>query len=324
MNAGKCLLITEIYNLKDYCLRVLKTREKIIATDKDLKNIYIRFEEASLQPFLNSFNFNSFKETTDYKNKLKELFNFLENILNFCNLSTDQEKDMIKLLNGIYLFVNDIHKDTDPENTYGIQGPRQTLIFKTEDYEDAPFAIDYDHYIESKNNHNVISFNEKKENLHYELIDQCKESIACKDYEDAYQYIKRANELYKTAESLTLLGWTHSFLGEIEEAKECCLDAITLDPDYGNAYNDLGSYLFSEKKYNQAIHWLEKAKVAVKYANREFPYLNLGKIYILQKEFEKAKTEFLMAKSLAPDNREIYNILLKLDAVLQNESRPVI
>ena len=45
-----------------------------------------------------------------------------------------------------------------------------------------------------------------------------------------------------TAEAHTFLGWTYSFLGKLDEAIEQCLQAIKVDPDFRNPYNDIGAY----------------------------------------------------------------------------------
>ncbi|NIO09761.1 MAG: tetratricopeptide repeat protein, partial [Deltaproteobacteria bacterium] len=46
---------------------------------------------------------------------------------------------------------------------------------------------------------------------------------------------------FPTAEAYTFLGWTYSFMGQLNEAIEECQRAITLDPDFGNPYNDIGA-----------------------------------------------------------------------------------
>ena len=62
---------------------------------------------------------------------------------------------------------------------------------------------------------------------------------------------------YPTAEAYTFLGWAYSFLGRYEQAIEECKNAIAIDPDFGNPYNDIGSYLTQLGKGDEAIPWLE-------------------------------------------------------------------
>nr|HQU28310.1 tetratricopeptide repeat protein [Nitrospirales bacterium] len=61
--------------------------------------------------------------------------------------------------------------------------------------------------------------------------------------EEAVDLYKQSIELFPTAEAHTFLGWTYSFMGQLNEAIEECHRAIRQDPDFGNPYNDIGAYL---------------------------------------------------------------------------------
>ncbi len=98
-----------------------------------------------------------------------------------------------------------------------------------------------------------------------------------------------------TAEAHTFLGWTYSHQGRYEEAIEQCKIAITLDPEFGNPYNDIGSYLIHLGRVDQAIPWLELAKKARRYEPRHFPYLNLYRVYTKLGEIDKAQRELQQA-----------------------------
>lgn len=103
---------------------------------------------------------------------------------------------------------------------------------------------------------------------------------------------------HPTAEAHTFLGWTYSYLDRFDEAIEECRRAIALDPDFGNPYNDIGSYLMKQGKMEEAIVWLEKAKQAPRYEPRHYPYLNLARLYASQGRFEEARREFSQAQFL--------------------------
>ena len=114
--------------------------------------------------------------------------------------------------------------------------------------------------------------------------------------EEAIRLYRASIEECPTAEAHTFLGWTLSHLGRHEEAIEQCKIAITLDPDFGNPYNDIGSYLIQKGQLDQAIPWLEMAKKAPRYEPRHFPYLNLFRVYMklgildaAQREYEQAR-----------------------------------
>ena len=99
------------------------------------------------------------------------------------------------------------------------------------------------------------------------------------DYDRAVELYKNSLEIFPTAEAHTFLGWTYHFQGKIEDAIAECKRAIEVDPDFGNPYNDIGSYLIQQGKFDEAIPWLERAIVAPRYEPRHFPHFNLGRAY---------------------------------------------
>jgi tetratricopeptide (TPR) repeat protein len=117
-----------------------------------------------------------------------------------------------------------------------------------------------------------------------------------KNFDMAIDLYKQSIELHPTAEAHTYLGWTYSNLDRLDDAIEECQRAIHVDPDFGNPYNDIGSYLMKQGKTEEAIGWLEKAKGAPRYEPRHYPYLNLGRLYLALGRFQEAHREFAQAK----------------------------
>lgn len=148
-------------------------------------------------------------------------------------------------------------------------------------------------------------------------------------WREAYQHhmagdLDRAIELYKqsiqvcpTADAHTYLGWAYSHQGRLDEATAECLRAIEIDPDFGNPYNDIGVHLMQRGRLEEAIPWFEKAKKAKRYEPRQFPYINLGQIYVRQGRWEDALREFRGAVRVAPDDagarRALHNLLGRLN-----------
>ncbi|MFZ0881822.1 MAG: tetratricopeptide repeat protein [Candidatus Acidiferrales bacterium] len=99
------------------------------------------------------------------------------------------------------------------------------------------------------------------------------------DYDRAVELYKNSLEIFPTAEAHTFLGWTYHFQGKIEDAIAECKRAIEVDPDFGNPYNDIGSYLIQLGRFDEAIPWLERAIAAPRYEPRHFPHFNLGRAY---------------------------------------------
>lgn len=116
----------------------------------------------------------------------------------------------------------------------------------------------------------------------------------------AIEHYQRSIAVRPTAEAHTFLGWSMSFQGRLAEATTECLRAIEIDPDFGNPYNDIGVYLMQQGKLDEAILWLGKAKQARRYEPRQFPFMNLGRVYLKQGRWWDALREFEGAVQAAP------------------------
>ncbi len=118
------------------------------------------------------------------------------------------------------------------------------------------------------------------------------------DYQEAIERYTRSIDAFPTAEAYTFRGWTYSFLGDYDRAIHECLQAIQVDPDFGNPYNDIGAYLIEQEKWQESIPWFEKAMHAPRYEARMYPYFNLGRVYEHLRHWEKAKECYAKAYSL--------------------------
>jgi Tfp pilus assembly protein PilF len=120
------------------------------------------------------------------------------------------------------------------------------------------------------------------------------------ELEEAIELYTRSIAVCPTAEAHTFLGWAYSFKNRLDDAIEECKKAIDVDPTFGNPYNDIGSYLIAQGKGDDAMPWLEKAKTAVRYDARHFPYMNLGRLFAGRGLTDRAIGEFEQALKLSP------------------------
>jgi tetratricopeptide (TPR) repeat protein len=134
--------------------------------------------------------------------------------------------------------------------------------------------------------------------------------------DDAINNYKLSIQNYPTAKAHTYLGWAYSLRANYEDAIEECKTAIELDPDFGNPYNDIGSYLISLGKLDEAIIWLEKAIDAEDYDPRHFPYFNLGRIYERKGDWFTAMKYYEDALDVHPDYEIAKSAVLRLTAML--------
>jgi tetratricopeptide (TPR) repeat protein len=112
-----------------------------------------------------------------------------------------------------------------------------------------------------------------------ELFRRAYEAQVEKNYAEAVELYRRSIETYPTAEAHTFLGWVYSFEGRYEEAIDECLQAIRIDPSFGNPYNDIGSYLIAQGDLWTCVRWFRRALAATRYESYAFPHFNLGRVY---------------------------------------------
>ncbi|MBZ0202898.1 MAG: tetratricopeptide repeat protein [Ignavibacteria bacterium] len=135
------------------------------------------------------------------------------------------------------------------------------------------------------------------------------------NYEEAVRNYKLSIEFFPTAEAHTFLGWAYSFLGDLDRAIDECKLAIQIDTDYGNPYNDIGSYLIQLGNYDEAITWLEMALKAKRYESYHYAHLNMGRAYELKGLWFEALEEYKTAMKLEPK----YELAKKLYYTLQGK-----
>jgi Tfp pilus assembly protein PilF len=133
-----------------------------------------------------------------------------------------------------------------------------------------------------------------------DLCDEGTQALLAGDVEEAIELFTASLKLTPTAESYTFRGWAYSFLGRYDDAIGECRKAVATDPDFGNPYNDIGSYLVRLGRPNEAVEWFQRAKRAERYEPRHFPYLNLGRLYHARGDTTAAALEFEEALRLNP------------------------
>jgi Tfp pilus assembly protein PilF len=136
------------------------------------------------------------------------------------------------------------------------------------------------------------------------------------DIQTAIRLYSESIDICPTAEAHTFRGWAYSFQGKLEDAIAECKTAIEIDPEFGNPYNDIGSYLMKLGNLEEAIPWLERAKTAPRYEPRHFPFLNLGRLYAAKGQLLRATEEFRGALRFDPDNSLAVQALDQLTAAI--------
>src|SRR5262245_47407550 len=136
------------------------------------------------------------------------------------------------------------------------------------------------------------------------------------DLDDAIALYRKSLACVPTAEAHTFLGWTLSFRGDYAGAIRECQRAIEVDPDFGNPYNDIGSYLIRLGRHEEAESWLKRAMTAPRYEPRHYPHVNLARIFAKRGEFDAAIRELRTALALVPGYRPARTELHRLLGLL--------
>lgn len=135
----------------------------------------------------------------------------------------------------------------------------------------------------------------------WELLHEAYRAQMEGDYDRAVDLYKDSLDACPTAEAHTFLGWTYHFQGKVDDAIAECKCAIEVDPDFGNPYNDIGAYLISLGRFDEAIPWLERATRAPRYEPRHYPYFNLGRVYYAKGQITRAQEYFQESLRIEPN-----------------------
>lgn len=243
---------------------------------------------------------------------------------------SNEQKNLfgINFINLCYENAHEMHNHILKFTNYEIQYPRMSLIkekefnSKEEDLTNSKlFFIDQNDFNElakeMKHNQNVNFLDLKREEKYDHFVHKGHTFISEKNYTKAQEAFYKAKNYKETAEVFTLIAWSYSFDNQYEKAKNNCLKAITKDPQYGPAYNDFGNYLLQEGNVKESFKWFELAKRALNYQNREYPYINSGRAYMMLEDYERALREFSTALILAPYHEELHDTVKKIKLNLE-------
>lgn len=135
-------------------------------------------------------------------------------------------------------------------------------------------------------------------------------------YDKAIVCYKKSIELHPTAEAYTFLGWTYSFMNRLDQAIDECKKAISIDPDFGNPYNDIGVYLIEKGWLDDAVRYLSKAIHAKRYSHHCFPHYNLGRVWEKKGDLTKAMKSYRKSLHMNPKYTPANLALRKLEGML--------
>ena len=122
---------------------------------------------------------------------------------------------------------------------------------------------------------------------------------AKKYFADALDYYEAANRKQPSARLLTKIGMMNLQMARVDASRKDFERAIKMDPNYADAYNNLGAVYYHQHELKQAIQQYQKA-IAINPAFATY-HSNLGTAYMERKDFDKAAAEYARALQIDPD-----------------------
>jgi type IV pilus assembly protein PilF len=95
---------------------------------------------------------------------------------------------------------------------------------------------------------------------------------------------------------------------KFDEAEEYFDDAVDIDSNFSEAYNMLGVVYSRQKKWKEALKAYNKALENKLYTTPHITYLNIGNMYMVQRDYPKAIEAYRESKSLVNQDITVYRL----------------
>lgn len=334
MDSTSALILSEFYNSTSYLDRLLFCIEndKQLLHAPQIKNL-LNLSITHLNSILSQIEFIEADNRIEYRDILSNLrkYNlFLESLIKISNANSKSIELALDYINAIYKLAYQLHLILN--NNYDIECnlPSSLLATSTSDSCQGTsfielYSIDKENLkkqlekIEKRDP--IISIIKLQRELKYtHFINKGQQQIQQKNFEEAKNYFLKASNYIENAEVLTMIAWSYSLLEQFEMAKKYCAKAIQLDSNYGPAFNDFGNYLIIDGKVQESLKWFEHAKRALNYPQREYPYINAGRAYVMLNMYDEALREFSLALALAPHHNELHQTIINLKMSMHNQN----
>ena len=96
------------------------------------------------------------------------------------------------------------------------------------------------------------------------------------------------------------LGNAYLRANQPEQALQAFRIAVELDPSFSDAYNELGAAYLRLQQWDSAIDAFRKALANPRYLNPERAYMNLGNVYMMQRQYVLAAEQFKRVADVLP------------------------
>jgi tetratricopeptide (TPR) repeat protein len=104
------------------------------------------------------------------------------------------------------------------------------------------------------------------------------------------------------------LGLAHSMKGRLDEAAKSYLRCLEINPQFTEARNNLGTVYQEMNQLDKAEAEFKTALQDLTYQNRDLPYFNLARLYVLQNRLDEAMENVGKALQIRPRLAMAHNL----------------
>ena len=133
---------------------------------------------------------------------------------------------------------------------------------------------------------------------------------------EALKNFKLSIRYNPTSKAYNWLAFAYGMQGRYEAAIDQSILAAHMEPDNGNYYNDIGSYLIDLGRFEEAVEWFDKALNAPVNEYRFYPLYNLGRIAEIKAQWEEAITCYAETLKIKPSYKPAEVSLIRVYSYL--------
>lgn len=140
--------------------------------------------------------------------------------------------------------------------------------------------------------------------------------LQTRDYERAlveFQRSIKTDSKYKL--SYYALGVVNDLMGKYADAITYYKEALSIDSEFSEAHNALGVIYTKQQKWKDALKSFQRALDNKLYSTPHVPYLNMGDLYMAQRDFPKAADAYRESKRLVNQDITVYKLGMALLSV---------